>query len=56
MWFVGRHSELDVCTGFIEKVAEDGPGNYIRGRRTAAADGRFDDGHTVICFKFLQNR
>lgn len=53
MGVVGGHHELDIGTGFVEEVVEDGARDYVCGREASAAHSRFYEGHAVVDFKFL---
>lgn len=55
MRFEGRHRELDVGSRFVEEVAEDRPGDDVRGCGSAAADGGFDCGHAAVCFEVVDD-
>ena len=53
MGFVGRHHELNIGTGFVEEVVEDGTRDDVRGREASMAHSSFYEGHAVVGFKFL---
>ena len=48
MGLVGGHDELDVGTGFVEKVTEDRAGDDVGGFGSTAPYRGLDDGHGAV--------
>ena len=51
--FVGWHYVLEVSSGFVEEMSQDGAGDDVGGEGPAAEDGGFNDGHATVALEVL---